>query len=284
MKKIFLTGSTSFLGSKFIELYKNRYTILGIAKGDANYPVNILDIEALKKLYIEFQPDVIIHTAAVVDKDANKVRIPNIKGTENIVAIAQINTTPIIFSSSESVYGGKEQTGEYIETDPYKPRSAYGETKVESEKIIMASGLPYLFTRCHRYVGINNNYHKPKQFSDTIKALVNKQEVHLDSHRLFRPCLINHIAEIYVYYLKHDLGKNIIMNLGVDKAITYYDFMKDVVKELGLNQDLIKPDGEETGWPENSTLSIEKMRELGYPILTYTYLLEVLKRDWVSFH
>jgi dTDP-4-dehydrorhamnose reductase len=136
MKKILLTGSTSFLGSKFIEIYKEQFNILGVAKSEKNHPVDMLDVEALKRVYLDFQPDVIIHTAAVVDQDANKVKIPNIKGTENVVTVAKINNTPLIFTSSESVYGGKEQTGEYVETDPYNPRSAYGETKVESEKTI----------------------------------------------------------------------------------------------------------------------------------------------------
>lgn len=280
--KILVTGSTGFLGSKFIELYKNQYDILGIAKSDPAHPVDILDLHALKKLYETFQPDVIIHTAAVVDQNANanKVKGPNIKGTENLVTIAQKNKTPIIFSSSESVYGGKEHTGEYIETDAYQPRSAYGETKVESEKIIMAAGIPYLLTRGHRYVGINKNFHKPKQFPDTLTALVNNQEVHLDSHRLFKPCLINHIAEVYIHYVKHNLKKSVIINLGVDKATTYFNFINDVAKKLNLNQELIKPDGEETTWPENSTLSIDKMKKLGYPVLTYSHLLETLRKDW----
>ena len=280
MKKILLTGSTSFLGSKFIELYKDKYKILGIAKHDNEHPADLLNLETIKKIYVDFQPDVIIHIAAVVDQDANKVKIPNIKSTENIVAVAKINNTPIIFSSSESVYGGKEQTGKYIETDSIKPRSAYGETKAESEKIIITSGLPYLFTRCHRYVGINKNYHKPKQFPDTLKALMELQEVHLDNHRLFKPCLINHIAQIYCHYIEQDLGKNIIINLGVEKATTYYNFITDIAKELGLDETVIKPDGEETTWPNDSTLSLQRLKELGYPSLSYEKLLSTIKADW----
>jgi dTDP-4-dehydrorhamnose reductase len=240
----------------------------------------MLDFVVLKKLYFDFQPDVVIHTAAVVDQDANKVKISNIQGTKNIIKIAKINNTPIIFSSSESVYGGKEQTGEYKETDPYKPRSAYGETKVESEKIVMTSGLNYLITRCHRYVGINKNFHKPKQFPDTIKALTRNQTVHLDAHRLFKPCLINHLAEVFAYYIEHDSDKKILLNIGVDKAMTYYDFIIDVTKTLDLKQELIKSDYEEITWPENSTLSLHKIKELGYPTLSYQKLLETLKHDW----
>ncbi|HYK08244.1 MAG TPA: sugar nucleotide-binding protein [Candidatus Eisenbacteria bacterium] len=280
MKKIFLTGSTSFLGSKFIELYKDQYNIFGVAKSDPVHPVDVLDLDAVKKAYLEFLPDVIIHTAALVDHNNPDLVGPNVLVTKNVVEVAKMHNIPIIFASSESVYGGKENTGEYVETDPYKPRNAYGESKVESEKVVIASGLPYLITRCHRYVGINKNYTKPKQFLDSIRPLIKGEEVHVDSHKLFRPCLINNIADVYVHYIEHDADKKIIINLGVDRATTYYNFIVDVAKELGLDTHLVKPDGEEKNWPENSTLSVEIMKSLGYPFLTYQNLLVTLKKDW----
>lgn len=280
MKRILLTGSTSFLGSKFIQLYESQFDILGIAKRDENNPMDILDFDGLKKLYAKFNPDIIIHTAAITDPDADQLETINIQGTQNIIDIAKIRSTPLIFISSESIYGRKEQTGNYLETDPYKPRSRYAKTKVESEIMIKVSGLNYLIIRAHRYVGINKTYNKPKQFPDTLRALLQNREVRLDSHRLFNPCLINHASQVFVYYIEHDFDKQIIINIGVDKATTYYDFIKDVAVTLDLNQELIKPDGEETAWPENSTLSIEKMKSLGYPVLSHIQLFETLKLDW----
>ncbi len=282
MKKIFLTGSTSFLGSKFIELYKDTYDILGISKSDPTNPIDLLDLKSLKSTLESFVPDVIIHTAAIVDQDAEKVRIPNIQSTKNIVEVAKINNTPIIFSSSESVYGGKDTDGNYLETDPYKPRSVYGETKVESEKIIIESGLNYLITRAHRYVGINHYYHKPKQFPDTLKKLISGESVVLDDHKLFRPCLIDNIADVYVHYIENDLDKSLILNLGVDQSTTYFDFMVDVARLLDLDSKLIAPGGNELTWPENSTLSINRLESTNYPSVSYDELLEVIKQDYLN--
>ena len=282
VKKILLTGSTSFLGSKFIELYKTAHTILGISKSDPKNPIDLLDLKSLKSTVESFVPDVIIHTAAIVDQDAEKVKIPNIQSTKNIVEVAKNNNTPIIFSSSESVYGGKEKEGNYLETDPYKPRSVYGDTKVESEKIIIESGLNYLITRAHRYVGINNNYHKPKQFPDTLNKLIAGESVVLDDQKLFRPCLINNIADVYVHYIENDLDKNLVLNLGVDKSTTYYDFMVDVSRSLDLDSKLIEPGGNELTWPDNSTLSIDKLKSSNYPSVSYSELLDVIRQDYLS--
>lgn len=279
MKKIFLTGSTSFLGSKFIELYSDKYQIFGTAKHDANNPIDLLDFEKLKTAFVNFKPDFVVHTSAIVDQDAEKVKIPNIKSTENIVTLAKINQTPIIFPSSESIYGGKETMGGYVESDIYKPRSVYGETKVESEKIIINSGLNYLIVRCHRFVGFNKNYNKPKQFLDTINLLLNNQEVHLDSKKLFKPCLLNNICDVFDYYIENYFDKKVILNLGVDKVTTYYDFIVDVAEKININIDLIFPDGEEKFWPENSTLNTNKLMSSGYPQISYDELLEKLKKE-----
>lgn len=200
--------------------------------------------------------------------------------TKNLVELSKANNIPFIFTSTEAVYGGKEQGG-YSETDGYQPRSPYGESKVQSEKILMSSGLPYLITRGHRYVGINKNYHRPKQFPDALNVLLSDQEVHLDSQKLFTPTLINDICDVFVHYISNDIDQQIIMNLGVDKATTFFDFMSDVADTIHIDRKLLKPDGLEAGWPGNSTLSVKKLLELGYPYFTYRQLLKTIKSELV---
>lgn len=278
--KIFLSGSTSFLGSKFIQLYQDGFDILGFSKTDPKNPINMLDRPSLEKAFNSFNPDATIHLAAIVDQNDPNVKSNNIKGTQNLVDLAVSKNLPFVFMSSESVYGGKEVTGNYKESDKYQPRSTYAETKVESEKILKKTKLPFLILRAHRFVGINPHYHKPKQFPDTIKALKSGKKVHLDSKKLFKPCLINHISQAISYYLKNENNKRRIINIGVNKSTTYFDFISDVSKTLGFNQDLISPDGEETGWPQNSTLNLDRLHKLGYPTLEYNDLISTLKSEY----
>jgi dTDP-4-dehydrorhamnose reductase len=285
MQKIFLTGSTSYLGSKFSKLYGAKFEICGIARSDQQHPIDLTDTTAVKDAFLAFKPDFIIHTAADLGRDtatADTILKVNPAITEHLVSLAKGLGIPIIFTSTEAVYGGKEETGGYVETDPYQPRSLYGESKVRSEQSIMESGLPYLVIRGHRFVGINNQYQKPKQFPDTLKMLERGQEVHLDSRKLFKPTLINHICDVFAHYISHDSSKQIILNLGVDKATTFYDLVSDVAKTLGMDARLVRPDGEEAGWPQNSTLSTKKLHDLHYPSVTYEQLLETLRRDYAA--
>lgn len=280
--KVFLSGSTSFLGSKFLSLYGDSFEIFAFSKNDPFIPLNVLDFEKLKKEYLNFRPNVIIHLAADINYNSENSKNINIEMTKNIISVAKFTNTPIIFMSSESVYGGKENQGDYKEKDPYKPRSPYAQSKVEAEKLLINSGLNYLILRGHRMVGINKNYDKQKQFPDTLRSLALHEVVHLDSKKLFNPNLINHVSSVFVQYIKKDLDKKMILNIGADKVTTYYDFVFGVATALNLDVSLIKDDGEEKGWPANSTLNVNKLHELKYPTLSYSDLLKIITKDYFS--
>lgn len=279
-KRLLLTGSTSYLGTKFIELYTEEFDIMGLARSDPDHPTDLLDFERVHEHFSDFQPDFILHLAADIGRDYASTlditkNIPAI--TQYLLSLASRANTPFIFTSTEAVYGGKESVGGYVETDKLKPRNPYGEAKVASERLIQESGLPYLITRGHRYVGINKAFQKPKQFPDTLRTLMNDREVHLDSQKIFTPFFINNACDILAHHINHEADRQVIMNIGIDQPITYFDFIVDVARELDIDSSLIKSDGEEMGWPQNSSLSVQKLKDSGYPCVSYEQMLRIIK-------
>jgi dTDP-4-dehydrorhamnose reductase len=59
-----------FLGTKFIELYGERYEIYGISRTDPTHPLDLNDTYALEAAYKECNPDIVIHLAADLGGDA----------------------------------------------------------------------------------------------------------------------------------------------------------------------------------------------------------------------
>lgn len=282
--RLFLTGSTSYLGTKFIELYGNDYEIFGISRSDPQHSIDLQDKAAVRDAFILFKPNFVVHLAADLGRDAttsDEITKTNPAITEFLVELALENNASFIFTSTEAVYGGKTDGG-YVETDDYQPRNPYGASKVASEKIVIESGLPYLITRGHRYVGINRHFDKPKQFPETLNALISGEKVHLDSQKIFTPMFLNYGCDILNHYILRDHDKQVILNVGIDKPITYFDFVVDVARTLGLNDQLVKSDGEEAGWPANSSLSMLKLHDVGYPIMDYRTMLEIMRSEFNS--
>lgn len=283
--KLLLTGPSSFLGTKFLELYGDVYETVTLGRANSDYICDLTDDNKVRQVVSEIQPEVIVHIASLLGKEAEAgadITVINPRMLENLISAALPTKTPIIFTSSEAVYGGKEFGGEYTEEDARKPRSAYGQSKVICEDLLMNSGLPYLITRAHRYVGISKNFNRSKQFPDALKEIEAGKVIHVDNLKNFKPVLINHLCDVINYYIVNDLLKKIVINVGTDPATTYYGFLVKLTGKLGLKIDIIYPDGEEAGWPENSLLSISRLSELGYPYIDEEAMLETIKLDFTE--
>jgi len=99
--------------------------------------INILNYEDLRKAFRNV--DGVFHHAALIDVQES-FRKPdlyydvNVKGTENILKIAEEFNIKVVFASSAGVYGNPEKIP-IKETAVRKPLNPYGITKLECEKL-----------------------------------------------------------------------------------------------------------------------------------------------------
>jgi dTDP-4-dehydrorhamnose reductase len=174
------------------------------------------------------------------------------------------------------VYNGRPD-GMYEETDESHPRSDYGTSKVIAEEYLKASGLPYLITRGHRYIGYPSpSFDRPKQFPDTLKQLLAGEDIHVDAKRKVTLILIDDICDIIDHYIEHDADKQIILNMGMENVTTYYGLWLDIAHAAGIDTARIHDDGDEPGWLLNNTLSTQKLRDLGYPQRSYEEVISTI--------
>lgn len=145
MQKILVTGGSGFIGTNVIDYFKEKFILLNL---DYIYPqnskhlcyykqVDITNYNALKNYIISYSPDYIIHLAARTDLNGNSLDdySANIVGVENLLKIVQelTNLKKIIITSSMLVC----HTGYYPQNQfDYSPTTIYGESKVETEKIV----------------------------------------------------------------------------------------------------------------------------------------------------
>ena len=99
--------------------------------------INILHFEDLRKVFRNV--DGVFHQAALTDvqesfRKPNVYYDINVRGTENILKIAEEFNFKVIFASSASVYGNPKKIP-IKETADRKPLNPYGITKLECEKL-----------------------------------------------------------------------------------------------------------------------------------------------------
>ena len=145
MYKVLITGGPGFIGTNLLLFLIEKYEILNIDIRESNLTelqkytsiVDITNYENFRNVVIGFSPDYIIHLAARTDLNGKFIYdySANTVGVSNLMKI--IHELPklkkLIVTSSMLVC----HTGYYPKNQfDYAPNTLYGESKVETEKIV----------------------------------------------------------------------------------------------------------------------------------------------------
>ena len=151
-KRILVTGGAGYIGSNTtLQLLDAGYDVVvvdNLSRGhrEAVDParlrvVDLLDTEALVKVMEEAPCDAVIHFAAYIAV-GESMKIPEVYFKNNVAgslslltAMVRTGIRRLVFSSTAAVYGMPERLP-ILETEPYAPVSAYGESKVMVEKML----------------------------------------------------------------------------------------------------------------------------------------------------
>lgn len=144
-KKVLITGVTGFIGRYLVkELEQRGIECLGIDNVESTSvackieKVSLLDYDKIYEVLKEFQPDAIIHLAAIAlatYENVPEIYSVNVCGTENLLRACReacIEGTRVVMISTAGVYGNQEKAF-YDETLQYNPENHYSYSKMVTE-------------------------------------------------------------------------------------------------------------------------------------------------------
>ena len=155
--KLCILACNGQLGVDATEYFSKKHEV--VAYRDAE-----LDITDQERLLVELgrvKPDVVLNCAAITNVDAceknpDPAYAVNAKGAGNVAEAAWMAGAAVAHISTDYVFSG-EATQPYHETDPTGPQTVYGKSKLEGEKLVVASNPRHFILRTAWLYGHNGN-------------------------------------------------------------------------------------------------------------------------------
>ncbi|MBC7254875.1 MAG: dTDP-4-dehydrorhamnose reductase [Chloroflexi bacterium] len=169
--RIAITGSTGQLGRALQEALVGDHLLL---LKRPEHDITLLD--PLLSAVRDFQPEVIIHTAAMTDvdgceKDPSLAYRVNVLGTRNVALAAQACGAALVYISTDYVFRG-DRTEPYWEYDQPDPQSVYARTKWWGEQVVRDLTTRFYIVRVAWLYGDG-----PRNFVKTVLRLAAERPV-----------------------------------------------------------------------------------------------------------
>ena len=170
---ILVTGGAGFIGSHVVDRYRaHGHTVAvlddlsrgkreNVPSGVPLYAVNMCDLPEAKRVFTQFQPEVLNHHAAQIDvrksvaDPAYDARI-NIIGSLNLLQLClEFGVKKVIFASTGGAIYGEQEAFPAGEDHPTRPVSPYGVAKLAVEKYLYFYRIEHrLPSICLRYANV----------------------------------------------------------------------------------------------------------------------------------
>jgi dTDP-4-dehydrorhamnose reductase len=245
--RIFVTGVTGFVGSHVAEHLRTEHQILGTSFRSTKIPrvpferVDLTDEKSVTLLITDFQPQVIVHLAAMsrvieCEDHPDDSECVNVMATAHLARLAHRVHAKLIFVSTDQVFSGNK--GGYRESEDPAPAGKYGLTKLLAEHIVLSSEAKSLIIRSNSVVGASIGF--GESFSDRVlRASQRKVSAELFQDQYRSPIHVRVLTKVIEAACVREI--NGLLHVGGPKRTSRLDTGFAVLRAYGLSADFIQP-------------------------------------------
>ena len=236
--RILLTGSTGQVGWELARALTPLGEVIAVDRNQAD----LTDLNALRAIVDEIQPNVIVNPAAytAVDKAESESELAfrvNAEAPRVLAEEASKIGALLVHYSTDYVFDGSK-VSPYTETDDTNPINVYGQSKLAGEQAIQAVGGDYLILRTSWvYASRGNNFLKT-----IMRLAAEREELKIVADQIGTPTWARLIAETTTHVIRQSVFEqqcsifnSTTYNLTASGETSWHGFAQKIV-ELAKEQ------------------------------------------------
>lgn len=298
-KKLLILGVSGLTGYKILKQGISRFDVHGtyntrnVSEPDSFlYNLNIVDKDAISKLFSSIQPEIVINTTALHNVDyceehPQQSHAVNTDSINTLLENSEKYGSRLIHISTDYVFDGKKNSP-YQETDGSIPLSTYGHSKLKGEKIlsntkhiVIRPSVVYGWTPLE-LAGTMSSSGKPMNFALWVLTKLNKKEpLKIVTDQFASATLADSLAESILKIA--ETNKSGLYHISGLSCESRYDFTIKLAEKFGYDASLISPTTstsfvQKAKRPSYSCLDCQKaIKEFGLKLLTTDQSLDVMQ-------
>jgi len=252
--RVLLTGANGLLGQALVHRLSRfpEYDVLATARDDAprfsggscGYaPLDVTDAAAVRDLFQDFTPNVVVNCAAMSDAAAcarNREACwdVNAAAVETLAHACRRVGARLVQISTDFVFDGKD--GPYTESARPEPVNYYGRSKLAAENAVRASGLSdWAIVRTVLVYGTAEGLSRSNVVLWAAEKLHQGEDIHVVDDQYRTPTYVVDLATGIERLLHFE--KTGVYHLSGRELVSVYDLTCTVADVYGLDASLIHP-------------------------------------------
>ena len=268
--KILITGANGLLGHELTSIL-NDHTLILLSHSQ----LDISDSESVNKQIDSTSPDIVINSAAYTQVDACESNYDlayssNALGPKNLAIKCKELNIPLIHISTDYVFEGNEKENLPLkENDKLGPKTVYGKTKLEGEKLVQENCDKYFILRTAWLYGEGKNF---------VKTMLNlskkNKELKVVNDQIGSPTYAKDLAKAIKEIIDKKSDKYGIYHVTNKGEVSWYEFAKKIFEIKNIDIKVNPVTSEEfprpAPRPHYSVLNNQKWIDAGFtPLRNY---------------
>lgn len=223
------------------------------------------------------RPKFIYHCAAFTAVDAAEEepgksinQLVNVEGTLNVAKAAESVGATLVYISTDYVFDGTNKDM-YTEEDQPNPKNEYGRAKYEGEKEVSKIMSKYYIIRTSWVFGeFGKNF---------VYTMLNLAKTHdaltVVNDQIGRPTWTRTLAEFMIFAVENSVDYG-LYQLSNENYCSWYEFAKEILKDTDVKVLPVtsKEYPQKAYRPKHSVMSLKKVEETGFKVITWEHALE----------